>query len=111
MKLVKFNLEYGAFPIWIYDEVGNFLMNDIPPEILEDSDICRELIAIQNDYNNLFIDDSLVFEYVGFQDEKDEKNFNDRVKKVISELKEFLEKKYRISAIVIGGISYEEAEL
>lgn len=68
MKTIKLKFEYHCFPIWIYDENGHFVDNNLPIELSGDKDIeaaCREAQLI---YDNLFVDDGTVFEYTGFKD-------------------------------------------
>ena len=39
MNTVKINLEYGCFPVWVYDSEGNLVDNDFPEYLMEDEEL------------------------------------------------------------------------
>ena len=70
MNTVKLRLEYKCFPMWIHDEQGNLIDNDIVEEISDDNEIVNLLDNIQEEFNELYVDDGIEFSFKGFQNEQ-----------------------------------------
>ena len=83
MKTVKLFLSYKCYPLWIYDDKGELLKNDLVNELEDEKNIVNELNTIQNIYDSLFVDDGIAFEYIGFSDDVDEISFQEKVNNVI----------------------------
>jgi hypothetical protein len=75
MKTVKIRLEYKCFPIWIYDEQGSLLDNDMPEEIKQNRDLEEALEILQEEFDSLYIDNGIEFGYKGFQDYQTKQQF------------------------------------
>ncbi|MEI8216008.1 MAG: hypothetical protein WCF96_02810 [Eubacteriales bacterium] len=75
MNRMTIDFEYGCFPIWIYDDDGKLLINDLPWELSGEKDIDDSFIEIQNIYDSLFIVDSIEVKYIGFDNESEKANF------------------------------------
>lgn len=90
MKKIKIYLDYRCFPIWIYDDNGDLVDNDLPKELSKDKEVDDAFVEIQNVYDNLFYDNSIEFKYIGFSNESDKEKFmkmiDDAVNLIVSKL-------------------------
>lgn len=96
MKTIKIDFEYKSFPVWIYDENGNLITNDLPDYLIGNELIDPVFMKLQQDYDALYLDNDKEFKYNGFSNPAEEKKFNDRVKAAISKLKKLLTDSYAI---------------
>ena len=105
MNKMLIKLEYGCFPIWIYDDKGKLLINDLPWELSGEKDIDDSFMEIQNIYDSLFIVDSIEIKYIGFNSELEKNNFLDLIENSINLIKMKIgnlyvfEKKFDISEL------------
>ncbi|MBO0422446.1 hypothetical protein [Enterococcus plantarum] len=95
MKKIKLYLEYQCFPIWIYED-EHFLSNDIPKELVEDKELERKLVSLQEKYNDLFIDTDTSFKYIGFNSDIEKELFLDEFNQITKYLQEALGEEYAI---------------
>lgn len=102
MKKLKFMLDYQCYPLWIYDEDGKFIDNDLTDEIESDFELYNLLTTIKNQYDALFLNDNTEFTYAGFRNETEKKKFISTLKQAYKMLLERLGDKYDI----IDGIDY-----
>ncbi|MBR4373873.1 MAG: hypothetical protein IKO57_00275 [Treponema sp.] len=79
MNTVKINLEYGAFPVWVYDSEGNLVDNDFPEYLMEDEELETAFSEIQALFDGLFIDDETEFRYIGFKSDGDKAVFDEKL--------------------------------
>ena len=96
MKKIKLLLEYKCFPMWVYNETGELITNDLPEELVDDMEIDSMLVKIQEIYDGLFNDTPLEFAYVGFKDLKKKKAFEEKIETVLSEIQIKVGDKYSI---------------
>ena len=96
MKKIKISLEYGAFPIWFYDESGNLIDNVSPEELRNNKQIDDRLLELQKEYEALFINNKVEFTYKDFQDEEAKYEFQQKVDSIISEITNFVNNNYQI---------------
>lgn len=82
--------------MWIYDEQGELVENDLAEELKHEIEIKRLLEKMQTTFDGLFEDNETVFHYRGFGQEKDKEVFNQYVEKVIALIKEKVGGKYLI---------------
>lgn len=75
MRRIKIYLDYHCFPVWIYDDNGDLLDNDLPKELSKDMKVDNAFVEIQNVYDGLFLDNSTEFRYIGFSNESDKERF------------------------------------
>ncbi len=94
MKKIRFMLEYGCSPIWVYD--NNSLIGVGLPEDISDDELSVLLDSIAIEYDKLFINNSVEFTYKGFSSNIDEHLFEEKLKKAISLLKEKSKSRYII---------------
>ena len=96
MKTIKLFNDYGTYPIWIFNENGEFLDNDLPADLidLEEAKCLRDLITDQ--YMKLFINNENEFKYFGFKSQDEKNRFINLSCKFEEYLKEKVGKKYII---------------
>ena len=54
-KEIRLMFDYECYPIWIYDEEGNFIDNDLIDEIEEDNKMVAILEELQNEFESLYL--------------------------------------------------------
>lgn len=69
---IRLLLEYNTYPIWLYDEDGEIIDNDNPPEWNDDQQLTNAFMALSNYYDTFFVDNSHEFRFVGSSEEADE---------------------------------------
>jgi len=79
VKKIRVFLDYKCYPLWVYNEKGELISNDIVEELLNETEIKDLLKDIQNTYNSLFIDNEVLFEYKGFNNKEERRTFLDKV--------------------------------
>ena len=86
VKKIRLMLDYGCYPIWLYDENDEIIDNDNPPEWNDDENLTNAFMAITNLYDTFFIDNEKEFSYIGCPNKETEL----KLKKLISEAMEIL---------------------
>lgn len=96
METIKLFNDYGTYPIWIYNEQGELLDNDLPSELIdiEEAIILRDKIT--DEYMKLFINDEHEFKFIGFKSNEDKEKFINLTNKFETYLKEKVGDKYII---------------
>lgn len=69
---IRLLLEYNTYPIWLYDEDGEIIDNDNPPEWDDDQQLTDAFMALSDYYDTFFIDNKHEFRFVGSADIADE---------------------------------------
>ena len=101
MKKIRILLDYGSYPVWVYDEAEqliNFTSEgfQLPDEINtpETRQLCE---AIQSAYHSLFTNNERVFSYNGFGDRREEeRDFINKLKRLVNIVIERLGGAYHI---------------
>ena len=93
-KEIRLMLEYGCYPIWIYDENGKYIDNDWVYEIEKDDRMVTLLEELQKKFEALYLNNQIEFKYIGFSSEIDRQAFAEKVQQIYSNLCELLDKKY-----------------
>lgn len=96
MKKIKVALEYKSFPIWVYDENETFLDNDSPELLLKDKRSDDKLVNLQATYDALFIDNSIEFEYKGFQSQDEKSKFEEDIREIIEIIDKDVKGRYEV---------------
>ena len=99
-KEIRLMLDYQCYPIWIYDENGDFIDNDFVDEIKEDDNMIMMLERLQDRFDSLYINKYNEFKYIGFVSDEDKKNFETEANHVYNELCKLLSKKYIINNMI-----------
>ena len=87
MKKIKISFEYHCYPIWVYDENGFLLSNDLPEPLQNNKGLAELCQSLQSQFDSLYRDDGKVFEYVGFENEEQYRRFQEQA----AALRELLE--------------------
>lgn len=82
IKFIRVMLEYGTYPIWLYDEEG-VIDNDNPPEWDDDEELTKAFMDVSNLYDTFFIDNSKEFSYIGCPDENTYLKLKSLIKKAM----------------------------
>lgn len=75
MKKIEISLEYGCFPVWIYDDAGSLIDTTLPPEASGDSELSDSFNDIQARFEATFLNDSKEFTDKGFASKEEERSF------------------------------------
>ena len=70
IKTIRLTLEYNTYCVWLYDEDGQLIDNDNPPELVDDEELTSAFMAVSDLYDSFFSDTDKEFRYVGCPDEK-----------------------------------------
>lgn len=96
VKTIRLLLEYGCYPVWLYDEEGGVIDTRLPDELRNDTELDAKLTELQERYEALFVNNEIEFSYIGFKSSDEETAFNTDMLNAIRELKEKLGGKYEI---------------
>lgn len=99
-KEIRLMLDYECYPIWIYDENGNFIDNDLVDEIEKDDEMVAMLEELQNEFESLYLNNQEEFKYIGFSSETNKKEFVAKVQRVYNSLCDLLDEKYVVKNMV-----------
>ncbi len=106
MKAIKFMLEYKCYPLWLYDDNGIPVGNDIPQELKSDVEFKSLIEEISREFDKLYRDDSEAFEYIGFSDDISKRAFFRKVDKCIDIIKRKVGKIYKVSVAYSDASDY-----
>ena len=63
-KEIRLMLEYECYPLWIYDEKGSLIDNDLIDEIKKDDTLCGMLEGLQTEFERLYVNNQI--EYLNY---------------------------------------------
>jgi len=89
-RIIKLYEDYGAWPLWVYDENGVLEDNDVPEEWENETELIHDLDELQNQLEATFIDDEYGFRCVGFKDDEARKKYYNSLNKVRRKIKALL---------------------
>lgn len=95
MKTIKLSLEYGAYPLWVYDENGTLVLNGVIDEI-KGSALEALLNELAIEFEQQFINTPLEFAYVGSMSVSEQEKFQKKIDRAYKELESALGTKYLI---------------
>ena len=61
IKTIRLLLKYNTYCIWLYDEDGDIIGNDNPPEWNDDTELTNAFMAVSDLYDTFFIDNEKEF--------------------------------------------------
>ena len=67
---IRLMLEYNTYCVWLYNEDGEIIDNDNPPEWNDDKELTDAFMAVSDLYDTFFVDNEQEFKYIGCPDEK-----------------------------------------
>lgn len=68
IKKIRLLLEYNTYPVWLYDEYGDIVDNDNPPELKDDDELTDAFMKVSDLYDTFFVDNAQEFRYIGCSD-------------------------------------------
>ena len=86
MKTIRILLEYGCYPVWLYDGEGLVEDNSLPPELAEDQALGETFRSIQERFDATYVDTSADFYNKGFASPEEEAAFKSDLKAAVDEL-------------------------
>lgn len=75
MKTLRISLEYRCYPVWILDEDGEIVDNDLPDDIRSNKELDEMFVKIQELFDSCYIDTPKEFAVQGFNSKEDEASF------------------------------------
>ena len=96
LKRIRLLLDYGCYPVWLYDENGDIIDTLLPEELRDDIELDSKFDDLQARYDALFIDNAHEFSFIGFKCAEDRERFCSDWEKTVNELVAKLNGKYPI---------------
>ena len=88
LKYIRVFPEYGAYPVWLYDEDGDVIDTLLPEELRSDTFLDSLFDDLQERYNALFVDNKREFSFRGFSSEEERDKYIQDWNKAVTLLKE-----------------------
>ena len=107
ISYIRLLLDYGAYPVFLYDDEGCVIDTDLPPEWRDDGELVAAFDAVDELYVSFFIDDEHEFSYVGPRDEETKQRFIALVERAVSLLETKNAGKYTIIDDITGSLAQE----
>lgn len=96
MKTIRIILDYGAYPVWIYNEKDEFISNAMPEDVKDYDNLDKIFKEIEEEYESLFLNNQIEFDYIGFENEADKEVFINKINKAVESLKENVGPEYKV---------------
>ena len=103
IKTIRITLEYNTYCLWLYDENGEIVDNDNPPEWKDDSELTDAFIAVSDLYDSFFVDNKTEFRYTSCPNEETKL----RLYALIENALQILEQKNQGRYIIQTDIDYD----
>ena len=75
IKYIRLLLEWGTYPVWLYDDEGSVIDTVLPEELQGNAELEAIFDGLQDRYNALFIADEHEFSYKGFASQEEKELF------------------------------------
>ncbi|MBQ4544615.1 MAG: hypothetical protein II996_03490 [Oscillospiraceae bacterium] len=75
IKKIRVMLDYGCYPVWLYDEADDLVDTLLPEELRSNAELDAKFDDLQARYEALFINNSKEFSFVGFESESERDKF------------------------------------
>ena len=89
-------LEYKCFPIWVYEDNGTLIDNDLPKVLLGDKRLDSLCVTVQEEFDNHYTNDGVEFKYNKFDNISEKKQFAERIKVIEKLIRKKCENNYKI---------------
>ena len=96
IKTIRLMLEYNTYCIWLYNEDGEIIDNDNPPEWKDDKELTDAFMAVSDLYDSFFVDNQNEFKYIGCPNEETRQKLTELINKAVSILNTKNNGKYTI---------------
>ena len=70
IEKIRILLEYNTYCLWLYDEKGEIIDNDNPPEWNDDNSLTDAFMAVSDIYDTFFVDNNKEFSFIGCPDQE-----------------------------------------
>lgn len=97
IKRIRVMLDYGCYPVWLYDEEDDIIDTLLPDELRQNSELDAKFDDLQARYENLFINDGKEFSYYGFKSDEEKQIFLKDWQIAVDELIAAVDGKYPVS--------------
>lgn len=87
IKKIRIMLDYGCYPVWLYDEDNDLIDTLLPEEVRSNAELDAKFDDLQARYEALFVNTSKEFSFTGFQSEEEKNEFLSDWKSAIQDLK------------------------
>ncbi len=96
IKKIRIMLDYGCYPVWLYDEDNDLIDTLLPEEVRSNTELDSKFDDLQARYEALFVNNSKEFSFVGFKSEDEKKKFLSDWKSAIQDLRLATKGRYEI---------------
>lgn len=96
IKTIRLMLEYNTYCIWLYNENGEIIDNDNPPEWKDDKELTDAFMAVSDLYDSFFVDNQNEFKFIGCPNEETRQKLIELIDKAVSILNTKNNGKYSI---------------
>ncbi len=96
IKTIRLMLEYNTYCLWLYDENGEILDNNNPPEWDDDKELTDAFMAVSDLYDTFYVDNEEEFKYVGCPDKETQTHLISLIENAVSILEKRNNGKYSI---------------
>lgn len=96
LKTIRILLEYNTYCLWLYDEKGEIIDNDNPPEWADDEKLSELFNAVSDIYDTFFEDTEKEFSFHGCSDLDTKRRFIQAIKDAVDYLEKKNNGKYHI---------------
>jgi len=87
MNKIRIALAYRGYPVWVFDDQDNLIINDLPLELASDKEIDESFLELQRTYDSLYQCKDSVPEYIGFKSEADLQYFQQLIDNALNLIK------------------------
>lgn len=94
LSKIRVMLEYGCYPVWLYDEDGDIIDTLLPEELRSNIELDRKFDDLQDRYEALFINTDKEFSYKGFASQEEKELFLADWQQAVDELIKAVNGKY-----------------
>lgn len=96
IKQIRLTLEYNTYCIWLYNQNGEIIDNDNPPEWDDDKELTDAFMAVSDLYDTFFINNKKEFRYIGCPNEETRNQLRNLISHAINVLTAKNNGKYEI---------------
>lgn len=97
LNRIRLLLDYGCYPVWLYDECGDVIDTLLPEELRNDTELDAKFDDLQRRYDALFIDNPHEFSFVGFKSNDEREQFFNDWHSTVNEFTKKLNGRYTIT--------------
>ena len=97
IKRIRVMLDYGCYPVWLYDEEDEIIDTLLPNELRSNTELDLKFDDLQKRYEELFVNNEKEFSYKGFSTPEEQAKFLSDWDQAVNELMIAVGGKYPIS--------------